>query len=193
MTRRLFIISAPAGAGKTTLVRMLKDAFPNQVTQTISCTTRKPRKGEIDGRDYLFLTKNAFKERVKRGDFLEHATVFGDQYGTLKERVTSQQTKGKSVILVIDTQGALELKKKTKATFIFIVPPSMEILEERLKTRKTESPETLKKRLKWAKHEMEQAKFYDYTIVNDDLEIAYKALKKIVIAEKYREGGNHGA
>ncbi|MDN3509138.1 MAG: guanylate kinase [Candidatus Neptunochlamydia sp.] len=193
MTGQLFIISAPAGTGKTTLVHMLKDAYPNQITQSISCTTRKPRKGEIDGRDYVFLTEGAFGERVKKGNFLEYARVFGDHYGTLKEMVTSQQTNGKDVILVIDTQGAIELKKKVKAIFIFIAPPSMEILEERLKNRKTEAPGTLKKRLKWAKHEMEQARLYDYTIVNNDLETAYEALKSIVIAEKHREGGNHGA
>lgn len=193
MIGQFFIISAPAGAGKTTLVHMLKAAFPGQVTQSISCTTRKPRKGEIDGRDYVFLTKEAFEERVERGDFLEHATVFGDDYGTLKEMVTHQQASGKDVILVIDTQGALKLKKKVRATYIFISPPTMEILEERLKNRKTESPEALKKRLKWAKYEMEQAKFYDYTIVNDDLDTAYEALKSIVIAEKHREGGNNGA
>lgn len=193
MTGQLFIISAPAGAGKTTLVHMLKSAYPNRITQSISCTTRKPRKGEIDGKDYVFLTKEAFEERINRGDFLEYVTLFGDHYGTLKEMVTREQKNGKDVILVIDTQGALKLKKKVKATFIFIAPPSMEILEERLRNRKTESSETLKKRLKWAKYEMEQTKLYDYTIVNDDLETAYEALKSIVIAEKHREGGNHGA
>ena len=120
MTGQLFIISAPAGTGKTTLVQMLKDSHPDRVIQSISCTTRKPRKGEIDGKDYVFLTKEAFEERVKKGDFLEYATVFGDHYGTLKEIVTRGQTNGKDVILVIDTQGALELKKKIKAIFIFI-------------------------------------------------------------------------
>lgn len=193
MKGQLIIISAPAGTGKTTLVHMLKKAYPEQVIQSISCTTRKPRKGEIDGRDYVFLTKEAFEERIERGEFLEHAIVFGDHYGTLKEMVEAQQEGGKDVVLVIDTQGALALKKKVKATYIFIAPPSMEILEQRLKNRKTESPETLKKRLKWAKHEMDQAKHYDYTIINDDLETAYEALKSIVIAEKHREGGNHGA
>ncbi|QVL57230.1 MAG: guanylate kinase [Simkaniaceae bacterium] len=193
MKGQLIIISAPAGTGKTTLVHMLKNAYPDQVTQSISCTTRNPRKGEIDGRDYVFLTKEAFEERISRGEFLEHAIVFGERYGTLKEMVTNQQESGMDVVLVIDTQGALELKKKVKATFIFIAPPSMEVLEERLKNRKTESPDTLKKRLKWAKHEMEQAKNYDYTIINDDLETAYEALKSIVIAQKHREGGNHGA
>lgn len=188
MKGRLIIVSAPAGAGKTTLVQMLKKEFPSRVTQSISCTTRHPRKGEIDGRDYVFLTEEAFEERVKRGEFLEHATVFGDRYGTLKGMVSGAQESGIDVVLVIDTQGALELKKKVEAVFIFIAPPSMEVLEERLKSRKTESPEALKKRLKWAKHEMDQAKHYDYTIVNDDLQEAYVALKSIVIAEHYRKG-----
>lgn len=193
MNGRLIIVSAPAGAGKTTLVHKLKHAFPTQVVQSISCTTRQARKGEIDGKDYIFLTKKAFEERIKRGEFLEHALVFGDHYGTLKEVVQDQQASGRHVVLVIDTQGALELKKTVKATFIFIAPPSMEVLEERLRNRQTESAETLKKRLGWAKHEMAQAKYYDYTIVNDDLETAYEALKTIVIKEKHCKGGNHDA
>lgn len=188
----LVIVSAPAGTGKTTLVQMLKEEFPDRVTQSISCTTRKPRSGEIDGKDYVFLTEEAFEERIKQGEFLEHATVFGDRYGTLKELVKSQQETGKHVILVIDTQGALELKKKVEALYIFIAPPSMEVLEQRLRNRKTESEETLKKRLSWARREMEQAKAYDYTIVNDDLETAYTALKSILIAKEHHEGGKHG-
>lgn len=188
----LVIVSAPAGTGKTTLVQMLKEEFPDRVTQSISCTTRKPRPGEIDGKDYVFLTEEAFEERIKRGEFLEHAMVFGDRYGTLKELVKSQQETGKHVILVIDTQGALELKRKVEALYIFIAPPSMEVLEQRLRNRKTESEETLKKRLSWAQREMEQAKAYDYTIVNDDLETAYTALKSILIAKEHHEGGKHG-
>ena len=188
----LIIVSAPAGTGKTTLVQMLKKEFPDKVTQSISCTTRKPRPGEVDGKDYVFLTEKAFEERVKQGEFLEHATVFGNQYGTLKEVVDAQRASGKHVILVIDTQGAMELKKKTEALYIFIAPPSLEVLEERLRNRRTESPETLKKRLKWAQYEMDQAKHYDYTIVNDDLETAYVALKSIIVSRNY-EGGNHGS
>lgn len=188
----LVIVSAPAGTGKTTLVQMLKKEFPNEVTQSISCTTRKPRPGEVDGRDYVFLTETAFEERVKKGEFLEHATVFGHKYGTLKDAVEAQRSDGKHVILVIDTQGAMELKKKIEALYIFITPPSIETLEERLKNRKTESPETLKKRLKWAQFEMDQAKHYDYTIVNDDLETAYEVLKNIII-NRNLEGGNHGS
>jgi len=192
MKGRLVIISAPAGTGKTTLVNMLKKAFPKQVVQTVSCTTRRPRPGEIDGKDYFFLTQEAFEEKIKKGDFLEYATVFGKSYGTLKETVTREQISGKDVVLVIDTQGALKLKLKLEATLIFIAPPSMDILEKRLKNRKTESSQSLKQRLKWARHEMEQMKYYDYTIINDDLKTAFKALKKIVIDRKPSKGENHG-
>ena len=181
MIGKLIVISAPAGTGKTTLVQLLQDAFPDRVNQSISCTTRKPRKGEVNGKDYFFLTKEGFEERIRSDDFLEYATVFGDYYGTLKERVRDQQGSGKDVILVIDTQGALKLKKKVKVTLIFIAPPSVEILEKRLKGRQTESPQALKKRLDWTKHEMKQAKYYDYIIINDDLETAYENLKKIII------------
>lgn len=188
---RLIVISAPAGTGKTTLVEKLKKEFPDQIVTSISCTTRKPRPGEIDGWDYVFLTEEAFLNRIEQNEFLEHAVVFGEHYGTLKETVKRQQEAGKDVILVIDTQGAKTLRKKVEALFIFIAPPSIEVLKERLKNRKTESHESLRKRLKWAEHEMEQAKDYDYVIVNDDLEIAYQAMKSIIIARNY-EGGNYG-
>ncbi|MCB1084510.1 MAG: guanylate kinase [Chlamydiia bacterium] len=180
---RLIIISAPAGTGKTTLVRMLIKDYPDRVVQSISCTTRPPRPGEVDGKDYVFLTKKAFDERAHKDEFLEHAIVFGEQYGTSKALVRKMQEQGKDVILVIDTQGALELKKKVEALYIFIAPPSLAVLEERLKRRKTESPETIKKRLKWARRELEQSKHYDHTIVNDRLESAYEALKNIIITQ----------
>lgn len=182
----VIILSAPAGTGKTTLVQMLLNEFPDVFTQSISCTTRPPREKEIDGKDYVFLTESAFQKRVERKEFLEHTQVFDHHYGTLKQTVDKQQSLGKHVILVIDTQGALHLKKTLKALFIFIAPPSIETLRERLEKRQTESKAVIQKRLDWAQNEMDQAAHYDYQIINDDLETAYLVLKSIVIAEEHR-------
>ena len=182
----LFVVSAPAGTGKTTLVHKLIQEFPKQIVQSISCTTRAPRNGEIDGKDYVFLTKEAFSRRVEKGEFLEHASVFNEDYGTLKSVVASHRESGKNVVLVIDTQGALALKKNVEAIFIFIAPPSYDILKERLKSRKTETDSVQAERLKWASVEMERAKYYDYLVVNDELELAYQVLKSIVVAESHR-------
>lgn len=187
---KVIIVSAPAGTGKTTLVHKLIDEFPEFIVQSISCTTRSPRGGEIDGKDYVFLTDEAFEKRKAAGDFLEYATVFDCQYGTLKEVVEKQREGGKHVVLVIDTQGALELKGKVEALFIFIQPPSTETLKERMEKRKTESPDVMQKRLDWARYELDQAKHYDYQIVNDDLDTAYQVLRSIIIAEEHR--GNNG-
>jgi len=180
------VVSAPAGTGKTTLVRMLIDEFPEVFTQSISCTTRPPRQGEVDGKDYVFLTESAFQKRIDRGEFLEHAQVFDHQYGTLSETVDQQRSSGKHVILVIDTQGALAIRGKLKALFVFVAPPSIETLKERLEKRQTESEEVIQKRLAWAQYEMDQAVHYDYRIMNDDLNTAYQVLKSIVIAEEHR-------
>ena len=190
MKGRLIIVSAPAGAGKTTLVEMLKKEFPEQVTQSISCTTRKPRPKEVDGKDYFFLSKRSFEERIERKEFLEYAIVFEDYYGTLKERVMDQQLSGKDVILVIDTQGALELKKKVEALLIFIAPPSLDVLKKRLRERRTESSDALKKRLQWAEKEMTQISHYDHVVVNDDLKTAYLEFKTIIIRKHGSKGGN---
>jgi guanylate kinase len=183
---KILVISAPAGTGKTTLVHKLINEFPKDITQSISCTTRPPREGEIDGKDYVFLTEEAFEKRKAAGDFLEYATVFGCQYGTLKETVEEQRLGGGYVVLVIDTQGALKLQKEIEAIFIFIRPPSIETLRKRLAKRNTELKAELKKRLDWAQFELDQAKHYDYQIVNDDLETAYQVLRSIVIAEEYK-------
>ncbi len=182
----LFVVSAPAGTGKTTLVHKLIQEFPDRITQSMSCTTRAPRKGEIDGKDYLFLTKEAFDKRVQAEEFLEHATVFEDHYGTLKSVVESIRNVGKHVVLVIDTQGARALKEKVDGVFIFIAPPSMEVLKERLEERETETKRAQQTRLEWAQKEMEQVEHYHYSIVNDDLDMAYQTLKSIVVAETHR-------
>ncbi|MBS0652047.1 MAG: guanylate kinase [Verrucomicrobia bacterium] len=182
----VFIISAPAGTGKTTLVRMLINEF-DCVAESVSCTTRKIRPGEIPGRDYFFLTDEEFEAKKSSGDFLEFAEVFGHQYGTSREYVTKSQATGKHVFLVIDTQGAMRLKKENfPAVYVFLSPPSLEELKQRLCKRQTECPETIEKRLSWAEQEMEMARHYDYHIVNDNLDNAYTILRSIVIAEEHR-------
>ena len=182
---RMFIISAPAGTGKTTLVEMLTKEF-SSVVRGVTCTTRKPRQGEVEGRDYFFLTEEEFEKRLKKGDFLESATVFGHRYGSSRELTEKELNKGRHIVLILDTQGALALKGEVAATFIFISPPSLETLKERLLKRKTETEEKMKERLAWAKHELEQVSHYDYLIVNDNLDIAYAVLKSIFIAEEHK-------
>lgn len=182
----VFVLSAPAGTGKTTLVEMLRAEF-DAVEQSVSCTTRKPRKGERDGKEYHFLSESAFKKRIKADDFLEYAEVFGSYYGTSKAFVEKQQKKGKDVFLVIDTQGAMQLReKKFPAIFIFVSPPSLKELKERLLKRKSETPESIAERLSWAKKEIAHAKYYDYHIVNEELDVAYDILRSIVIAEEHK-------
>jgi guanylate kinase len=181
----VFVVSAPAGTGKTTLVKMLVDEF-SCVKASISCTTRPPREGEASGEDYEFISKKEFEKKIADGDFLEYATVFGHYYGTSKKTVSKEQEEGKHVILVIDTQGAMQIKKIFHAVYVFILPPSMEELSKRLKKRKTEPPEKIKSRLEWAKKEVEMAVYYDYQIVNDNLIIAYQVLRSILIAEEHK-------
>ncbi len=182
----VFIISAPAGTGKTTLVRMLINEF-DCVAESVSCTTRKIRPGEMPGRDYIFLTDEEFEVKKISGDFLEFAEVFGHQYGTSREYVMKSQATGKHVFLVIDTQGAMRLKKENfPAVYLFLSPPSQEELKQRLHKRQTENPKTIEKRLSWAEQEMEMARYYDYHIVNDNLDNAYTILRSIVIAEEHR-------
>ncbi len=182
----VFVLSAPAGTGKTTLVRMLSKEFPC-VVESVSCTTRPIRVNEKEGEDYYFLTKENFETRIQRGDFLEYASVFGYHYGTSREYVIKQQKMGKHVFLVIDTQGAMQLKQHHfPAVYIFVSPPSLEALRERLIRRQTENLQKIEERLTWAKQEMTLVKEYDYHIINDNLDNAYVILRSIVIAEEHR-------
>ena len=180
-----FIISAPAGAGKTTLVDRLKREFP-AIVSSISCTTRAPRGNEVQDVDYHFLSDAEFTSKVKAGEFLEHVELFNHRYGTLKKDVLQDLNKGKHVVLTIDVQGAIFLMDKIEAVFIFIMPPSIDELVSRLEKRGTETKDALDVRLARAQEEMELATEYDYIIVNDDLEIAYQVLKSIFIAEEHR-------
>lgn len=181
----LFIISAPAGTGKTTLVQLLMRDY-SCVIASISYTTRLPRPGEVEGIHYHFITKEEFNEKIKAGEFLEHVELYGDYYGTSRKWVEKQLDNRKHVILVIDTQGAALLKGKIDAISIFIAPPSTEELERRLKMRQSDSDASIAKRLAWSEKEMAMKNQYDYLIVNDDLSHAYQALRSILIAEEHR-------
>jgi guanylate kinase len=186
----LFILSAPAGTGKTTLVRRLTRDF-DCVVQSVSWTTRKAREGELDGVHYRFATRVEFEEALKNNEFIEWAKVFDSYYGTSRKWVERELNKGKHVFLVIDTQGARQLREQGEGVSIFISPPSMEELRRRLEERSTEGAAAIEKRLSFAKMEMEAAPTYDYHIVNDQLETAYQVLRSICIAEEHRASRLH--
>jgi guanylate kinase len=181
----LFILSAPAGTGKTTLVRMLAEEFPC-ITPSISYTTRKPRPDEIDKISYHFISEKKFEKKIEEDEFLEYVRLYGHYYGTSKKWVSERLSQGKHVILVIDTQGALQIKEKVKARSIFLLPPSLEELQRRLEERKTESDVVIQERLLTAQGELRHASWYDYQMINDDLSTAYQILRSILIAEEHR-------
>ncbi len=177
---KLFVVSGPSGVGKGTLVSLVREQRPD-LGLTVSATTRQPRPGEVDGVSYHFLTNDDFDRRVEAGEFLEWANVHGNRYGTLASEVDRNLSAGKSVILEIDVQGALNVRKVfPDAVLVFIEPPSMEVLEQRLRGRETESEESLRLRLADAAGELELAPRYDERIVNDDLERATSELLQVL-------------
>jgi guanylate kinase len=180
----LMIISAPSGTGKSTLCRKLISAFPN-VRYSVSLTTRAPRRGEVQGKDYFFVSQNEFKQKIKRGELAEWALVHGHYYGTPKNFLKKNLVKGKDVILDIDVRGAMKLKKRyPQGVFIFLAPPSFSELERRIKRRRSNSEATIKKRLTNARWEMGQIGSYDYLVINDRLVDAFTQVKSIILAEK---------
>lgn len=181
----LFILSAPAGTGKTTLIERLTQEF-SSVVMSISFTTRRPRPQEVNGVHYNFVDTDTFEKMIAAGDFLEYVQLYGDYYGTSRQWVELERLQGKHVVLVIDTQGAAQLNGEKDTVFIFVAPPSLEELRERLMLRQTEPVETIEKRLAWAHEEMRASSHYDYVIVNDDLETAYQVLKSVLIAEEHK-------
>ena len=184
----LFIVSAPSGTGKTTLCRAMTEIFPD-LHYSISYTTRPPRPGDEDGRDYHFVSPADFQQRVDRGDFAEWAEIYGYRYGTSGTLLEKIQGEGRDVILDIDGQGAQQLKrKKWEGTFIFLLPPSLSELRRRLSLRGTEERAAMEIRLKKAQEEIGEARWYDYLIVNADLEKAKERLKAIILAEHQRRG-----
>ncbi len=180
----IFIVSAPSGAGKTTLCKMITERLQS-IEHSISYTTRKPRPGEIDGRDYYFVNKNEFMRMVEAGEFLEWAEVHGNLYGTSKTKLLERVNQGIDVILDIDTQGAKQIRQQgVEATFIFILPPSMDVLKKRLINRRSDSEDVIKRRLQNAIDEIADYKLYDYVIINDILEVAFEELKAVVLSKR---------
>lgn len=182
----LFIVSAPSGAGKTTLCKELAGAM-SSLAHAISHTTRRPRPGEVEGEHYYFVSGDEFGKIADAGGFVEWATVHGNLYGTSKAELGRLFAQGKDVILDIDTQGATQIRNSgTGGVFVFILPPSMEELERRLRGRDSDDESEIKRRLTRAVEEIESFDKYDYIIVNDNLMAALESLKSVVIAEKSR-------
>ena len=186
---RLFVVSGPSGAGKGTLLSLLRKRRPD-LGLTVSATTRSPRPGETDGVSYHFLSEEEFSARLERGEFLEWADVHGHRYGTLRSEVDARLAAGVSVVLEIDPQGAFHVREVyPEAVLVFIEPPSLEILEERLRARGTEEEAQIELRMKNALHEMELAWRYDVRVVNDELARATDELAQLF--ERYEmDGGN---
>ena len=182
----LFIVSGPSGTGKGTICRRLMEDTKN-IALSVSATTREPREGEVDGVNYFFLDRESFLERVNDGGFLEYAEVFGNLYGTPKKPVEDKLAEGVDVLLEIDVQGAVQVKKNyPEGIFIFVLPPTLAELRNRLIKRGKDSMEVIEHRLSMAMDEIRQMFEYDYFVVNDDLEEAVEKVKSIVSAEHAR-------
>ncbi|MED5579857.1 MAG: guanylate kinase [Nitrospinota bacterium] len=176
----IFVLSSPSGGGKTTLIQRAISCF-SKLTHSISATSRPPRKNEIDGVDYFFLSEEIFEKKIKKKEFAEWAEVYGNFYGTPIENIKKEFSKGNHLIMDLDVQGAMQLKNFfPEATLIFIMPPSIDELKKRLTNRCTESEEEINKRLETAKIEIGQKKNYDYIVTNENIEEATKELIEII-------------
>jgi len=188
----VFVISAPSGTGKTTLARRILGDLDHLVF-SVSHTTRAPRAGEIDGTDYHFIDRSQFDQMVENGGFLEWAEVGDSLYGTSRQSVEQVTSGGRDILLDLDTQGAAAIRRVLPgAILIFIMPPGLETLRQRLKNRGTEGPEALERRINLANGEMAQADMYDYIVTNDDLDMAFERLKAIFLAARCRTGRRFG-
>ena len=189
----LIVISGPSGVGKSTLVKQVREKLPD-LQFSISCTTRQPRAGEMNGREYFFLNENDFEQKVAAGEFLEYAGIFKHRYGTLKSEVLNRITRGEEVLLDIDVQGAMQIRQAAAADpvlaasvqFIMIVPPDLATLENRLRGRQSETEEQLSLRLAGAKKELSHFRIYDYLVVNDDLTRAAQELTALLQSMRTR-------
>lgn len=192
--RVLLVVSAPSGAGKTTLCQGLLNEFPS-LHYSVSCTTRAPRDGEVDGQSYFFLTDDEFIERKKAGDFIECASVHGHWYGTLRETVEKAFDQNQDVLMDIDVQGARQIRasltsseKRLQHAYddVFIAPPSLDVLQERLQGRGKDSIDVISRRMHKAAEEMQCWQEYRHLILNDDLELAYDALRSLYVTCRHK-------
>ena len=189
----LILISAPSGGGKTTLCQQLLAARPD-MTRAITCTTRAPRPGEKDGVDYYFFEPAEFQRRVQAGEFIEHATVFGRSYGILRSELLDKLRSGRDVLLNVDVQGAATIRERAQSepelkralVTVFLTPPSIAVLEERLKKRAADAPEEIQKRLGIARQEIAQWKNFDYLLISSTIQEDLRRMLAIVEAEKMR-------
>jgi len=189
----LVLLSAPSGGGKTTLFQQLLQAQPG-MARAITCTTREPRANEKDGVDYYFLDAGSFLKRVQAGNFLEHATVFGHSYGVLKAEVLGKLRQGKDVLLNVDVQGAATIRQRAEEdqeikkalVSVFLTPPSLAVLEERLRRRGTDSLPVIQKRLNVARQEIGQWKNFDYLLISGSIKDDLEHMLSIVAAEKMK-------
>ena len=188
----IFILSAPSGAGKTTLIKKLVGIFP-EITLSVSCTTRAPRAGEVNGSDYRFVQSQVFRQMRSRGAFAEWAKVHGSFYGTPREPLEHLVRRGRDVLLDIDVHGARKIKRLYRdAVAIFLLPPSRRELKKRLALRGTDGTETIRQRLENARREVREILRYDYLVVNRKIPQALRALQSIVIAERHRVSRERG-
>ena len=186
---KVFIISAPSGSGKSTLVKGVRAVVPG-LNFSISYTTRAPRGSEHDGCEYFFVSRSEFEDMIGRGEFLEHADVFGNYYGTAKRFLSEAEQSGKDLLLDIDVQGAAQIKRKLpQAVSIFVLPPDRKTLEARLRDRGQDAEQVIERRLATATREIENYNKYDYILVNDRLPDSIEALKSILLAERLTRPG----
>ena len=186
---QLFVVSAPSGTGKTTAVERLVERVPD-LRVSCSYTSRAPRVGEVDGVDYHFVSRQTF-ERMRDADaFLEYADVFGNYYGTSKAETEAWLARGQDLLLVIDVQGARQVQNQRPVVAVFVMPPSPEVLEERLRGRSRDDASAIARRLAVARSEIARYTEYDYVVVNDDLERCVRTLEAIVLAERARLGSS---
>jgi guanylate kinase len=182
----LFIVSAPSGTGKTSLVKSVLDCEP-EVSLSVSTTTRAPRAGEVEGRHYYFVSVPEFERMEQAGDFLESATIYGHRYGTSQEGIEQELERGRDVLLEIDWQGAQQVRKLMQGVIgIFIMPPSLDVLKARLMNRAQDSPDVIARRLAAAAEEMDHMVEYDYVIINEDFNRAALDLRSIIRAERLK-------